>query len=410
MYSFIRSCLVDHIPNYLKRGRMYRSYLKFLKSSDDWDIETIKKYHDSNLKKIEAYVRSNVEFYKNKSELISHKSDIKNHFKQLFNDNGTPYYFGMTGGTTGRPIKFCISKAAVIKHEAMLDHILEKYGFSTSFFTRKIVFRGAPLPRNKSSIRFGFRLYLSSYHLNKSSLKNHCREIERFKAEIIHAFPSSIITLAKYIKNECFRVDFTTVRFILISSELCSVRDKELLKSVFCNALIIDFYSNSEQTVLGYQVDFEDGFFPFQMGGVTVDNDNNIYSTSYNEFVFPLINYKTDDRVSNLYYDDNFHLRYKSILGRAQSYLVGHNDMKISIASLNMHESYFCCVYGFQFEQLEPGVIQINLVVGDDFAMSSEDVKKYFYGKLSGFDIKFVLMDELKRTKSGKEKLLISSL
>lgn len=409
MLKFIVKSLYQQIPNIYKRGNNYRKYYDFISTSSDWCKEEKLIYRNKKYNEMEVLYKNNCIEKKIDVAHIITKKYLQDNCEKFFIDRNKDIFFEcMTGGSTGNPTKFYLSKEGVRKNEAFLDFILNQQGISRFSILRKVVFRGDKLPNNRDHIKVGNVLYLSSFSLDKEKIKKYLKLIESFKPSIIHAFPSSLMILVNFVLSERIQEDFYFVKHVLISSEVCDFNQKVNIKKIFKKAKIIDFYSNSEQTLMGYQIDFEDGVFPFQYGELYVDSNRVIYSTSFLDTGYLLFKYKTDDMVSGFYVDESFDYRYKNIDGRVQEFLFGYNKEKVSLASLNMHENFFESVIAFQFEQHECGKVIVNLVINNKYN-NFITVENYFKEKLINFDVKFNYVDEIKRTTSGKEKLIIST-
>ena len=409
---FYLKSIYSQIPKFIIRGKVYREYFKFLKMTEDWVKEDIDKFRLKEIEQLEKKLVNNTPYYKSfdfncgftdKNTLLKHTKSLLSTSESI--DRMIPC---TTGGSTGIPTHFYLSDSSIKKNQAFVDYILDKYGVSYKKIPRKVVFRGDVLPCDKNVMKVAKTYYFSSFDLDLSALNSYRIALEYFSPEIIHAFPSSLLVLVNYLINENHlnRVQFDSVKTVLLSSEVCDDRQKLKILKVFPKATIIDFYSNSEQTILGYKVNFDKGIFPFQYGQVDVKKEE-LYSTSYLEKDYALFNYKTGDVVAGLKESERGELLYDRIIGRTQTFLEGSQGEVVSIASLNMHNKGFENVNAFQYYQPRKGIVVVNLMCNHISDIEFLYIEEYFKAKLIGFKVSARLVKEMIRTPSGKEAIVI---
>ncbi|MGF1843533.1 hypothetical protein L4C39_10145 [Vibrio clamense] len=412
--KFYLSELYLQVPNFFRLGGFYREYYKFLIDSDGWNDSEKFKYQLTLRDRILDDATKYVPYYSPHKESkfdgldILTKVHIKNHRAISFVSNKISLKkikAKYTGGSTGEPLEFYNSKKASLREFAHIDCILSKFEFSNKKSYRKVFIRGAVLPGGRSVLKIGRSLYVSSFHLSKDKIPNILNSILEFDPHIINCYPSSIKELASFINSSSNSYKFNSLSLVYASSEVFSYTDKISVKKAF-NSSICDHYGNSEFSVLGYQVDFEPGVFPFQYSYIELSSDNELIATSLIEREYPFLKYATNDYVVDpMFSDSGLVIGYKSIRGRTQDYITDKLGAKIYISSLNFHDDSFLGVNGYQFYQPEMGMVTMRIQADSSLVMTN--LQSYLEQRLQNFTFNIAICDQLERTRVGKVKLVI---
>jgi phenylacetate-CoA ligase len=88
---------------------------------------------------------------------------------------------------------------------------------------------------------------MSSHQMTEETLPAYIDRIRKFRPRFIHAYPSTAVILARYMREH--RIEpFPTVRAILCGSENLYPWQRGLLEEAF-GCRVFSWYGNSEQTV-----------------------------------------------------------------------------------------------------------------------------------------------------------------
>lgn len=432
----------------------FRIFLKtydFLKKSQFWDKEEIKKYQLEQLKKLLIHSYENVPYYhklfdevdfrpynfKDFEELrkipFLTKEIIRNNLEELKAKNYPDYKFGYitTGGTTGNALGVYEEKnISYIKELAYLKKFLD--GIAINFYDKSVVLRGTVIPKSdkgkfwKYSL-FGRSLILSSYYMTDENLPKYIKKIQKFKPKYIIAYPSSSYILAKYMKKNNIKT-FDSLKAIICGAENLYEWQRKFLEDIF-QCKIYELYGHSEQAVLAYTCK-KSNFFHFhpEYGyvefidkyGFPVKKENEfceIVATGFKNYIFPFIRYKTDDSCiytsKKCFCERNYPLA-KSIEGRWSSsdFLISRDNRLISITSMNMHSDVFDNIEQFQFYQETKGEVIFRIVKMASYTdKDTNKIKQQLLRKLGNdFKLKIEFVEKIPRTSRGKQKFLIQKL
>jgi phenylacetate-CoA ligase len=206
-------------------------------------------------------------------------------------------FFGVweahTSGTTGAPLTVYEDYFSVLREQAYNYVFRNRRGFKDG--ERLVSLRGH-LSRDllKLFVHISNTLYLSSYQINKKTIKTYYREISAFKPTAIQGYPSSLYNMCLLFKEMNMKL---SVPLCFTSSETLFDFQKKLIKETL-NTQIYDYYGNTERTIsLGECID-HDGYFCQPGYSINEFNADCIITTSLINTSFPLIRYKVDDIVS----------------------------------------------------------------------------------------------------------------
>jgi phenylacetate-CoA ligase len=413
----------NYIPNWYKLGPRYRRFINFLSTSEGWSDEKKKEYQLKRLKDIVLYCYNNVPYYKStfdknsinphinsfneflKIPIISKKEIIDNTDDLISKQySKKKLLVKTTGGSTGDALIFYKSSADALLESAFVDYAISKIGISNSRKYKKIIIRGNKPYNNKLYEHIGNNLVLSSYMLSNKNFDKYIKLIESFNPDMMHVYPSSILLLAKYINNSGINICMNNLKGILASSETFTMEQKQIVSDIF-KVPICDLYGNTEHTVLGLEYFNNKRFeFVFQYGFVEIIN-NEVISTSFNDLAMPFLRYNTNDFVNKKGNE------IIGIDGRAQDFMLDINNTPISIAAINMHDNTFIGLEQYQFQQHQPGFVDLFIVLSKDGAFDENNMIKKLNMKLNmkiTINVKYV--NNIPRTERGKHRYLIQNI
>ncbi len=431
---------------YVSRSKEFKKTYKFLKKIENWDYEETKEWQLKQISNIVDYAFENVPFYTklysrigyklgdiktfqdiNKLPMIS-KDDVKNNYEDFISKDikNIPHQVSYTGGSTDKPMKFLVDKKINSREEAYYYYYWEKMGYKIG--DKRIIFRGhkvADLKKKKFYVRDNLRntLYFDSDYLTSTQyFKYYDNQIKKFKPKVISGYPSSIYTLANNYRN--LNLPPPQVKMVILASENVYEDQIALIKKTFNPEKVIYQYGHSEQVLIAFKYkDRKELGFPPTYGYLEMieEKSNDIYElvgTSFSKSM-PFIRYKTNDFASaSNYKSDDFMKNYKSVSkieGRLQEFIYTKDKRLISLVSIaGAHLPEYTFIKDMQYEQFEPGKLQLNVVFSDDYSESNklyndliESLEKLFDHSL---DVSIKKVKKINRTVSNKKIMLIQHI
>ncbi len=432
---------------------LYKYFLikyRFLQESQWWGQEKINKYQLEQLNKLLSHSYRHVPYYRKlfdeqglKPEDIKSLGDlqkipfldkeiIRRNADDLKAKNYPAYKFRRitTGGTTGSPLKLYVEKNIFSLNYIIYNKmILREIGCN---ITNKSVFLRDTMISSHDNKKFWkyfyFRrhLILSSFHMSEENLPKYIKKIRKFKPKIIATFPSSITVIAKFMKRKNIG-PIKSIKTVICMGEALYNWQRELLEEVF-QCRVFTAYGHAESAVLACSCKKSDYYHFFPQYGIMelINRDGKpvrkegekgeIVATSIENFLFPLIRYKTGDMGIFTKEKCSCGRSYpllKNIEGRwKQEFIVTGDNRLIPTVALHMHSDVFDNVKQFQFYQEKKGEVVFRIVKADTYKdEDTENIKNELYEKLGkNVDLKIEFMDEIPRTKRGKHKYLIQKI
>jgi len=430
--------------------KIFRKTYKFIQESQWWSQEQLEAYQLEQLNKLLDHSYINVPYYRKlfdkhglKPEDIRSFEDlqkipfltkdiVKNNIDDLKARNYHKHKFERvtTGGTTGIPLKLYVEKGVSIAESlAYSKAALELV--ECSFMDKVISLREDVILSKDDTkfwkyILFGRHLLLSSFHMSEDNLPRYVEKIRRFKPKFIVTFPSSITTIAKYMKKNNIE-PFSTLKAIICGGESVYDWQRHLLEEVF-QCRIFEMYGHMEGAVLACSCEKNNYYHVFPQYGivelidkyekpVTKEGEKGeIVATGFHNFIFPFIRYKTGD--IGVYTKEkcecgrNYPL-LKKIEGKwKQEFIITGDNRMISTVIMHMHSTVFDNVKQFQFYQEKKGEVVFRIVKTDNYAeKDTKNIENEICKKL-GKDIKLKIefVDKIPRTERGKHKYLIQKI
>ena len=310
---------------------------------------------------------------------------------------------------------------------AYIENLWKRVGFK--LYDRCLVLRGEALSvignkkywKMNRSINW---LSMSSFHINDQTFPIYMDKIKSFKPEFIVAYPSVIYLLAVLFKR--YHVPpIKSLKAIILSSESVYESQRTYIENVF-NTRVFSYYGLSEKCCIAAECE-NSTFYEFApyYGFVEYINQNEdwcteedekgeIVATSFNNYTFPFIRYKTGDTcifTTKKQTERNWST-IKQITGRAQEYLV---DKSNNIVTFTCHDEPFYSIIekvnAYQFHQNKPGEVKVlieNIEPINEKEFSR--VRKELNGYYNNIIFTCETVKSISRTKSGKFKYLIQKL
>jgi len=439
------------LPSY----RAFRKTYKFLKKSQWWSKEQLERYQLEQLSKLLNHAYENVPYYRKVFDDLGLKPENIQDFKDLqklpfltkeiirenLDDlkarnypNDIFEYVTTSGTTSGEigPLGFYYEKGFSRAREwAFMKTQWDRVGYH--FRDKCVILRGYPV-KSVDEINF-FKysffsrwLILSSFHMSNENLPKYIEKIRKFKPKFIQAYPSTITTIAEFMREKNIE-SFRSIKAILCGSENLYEWQRELLEDVF-RCRVYSWYGHAERAVLAGECEVSTNYHIFPEYGIVelIDKFDNlitrenvtgeIVATGLTNDIMPLIRYRTMDlaQLSNTKCEcrrDYNHIT--KIEGRVQEIVFTKDGRCISltaiIASVKKLES-FPKVKKIQFIQEKEGELRIKIIRGYEYLSRDEEEMLQGIKRSLGdvLDVNIEYVDDIAWTNSGKHRLLIQKL
>lgn len=217
------------------------------------------------------------------------------------------YINGSTGGSTGTPLKYRMSKECYERGIALQLKGWGRAGYKLGDRTAKI--GGGSLVSNQKTLREKVQNFIlnnrcySSYGMDSDILNRYVLEIDRWKPVYLSGYASSLYLLAKHISEHNANMTFY-LKGILSTAEVLTIKQRELIENVF-HVKVFDNYGLNDGGVSAYECSVHDGrHIDYERsilqtvddnGKVVVNKVGSIIATSLYNFAMPFIRYDTGD-------------------------------------------------------------------------------------------------------------------
>lgn len=342
------------------------------------------------------------------------KDMLKEHGKELLTCKEKGLIQNHTSGTTGTPLTVYQNWESVWREQAYFVCYRKRCGYN---YGEPMVSLRGNLTRDEISLKIHVSntLFLSSYNINSKTAETYHRLIEKHHPKAIEGYPSSLYSLALVLRDkelEChIPVAFT-------SSETLFDYQRKLIEEVF-HTQVFDHYGTTERTIRLEESLNHNGYFEDPGYGIEEYYDDHIISTSLINDVFPLIRYKTDDRIvlkegvnKSLqgFIDDASGI--ERIVGRTDDILFCKDGSMVTrVDFIEEGEHIKAC----QWIQNEKGKLEIRIAPDEGFSnkdvdfVVEETLKRCGHGNMD-ITTKVCSMDEMIYSKRGKFKLIVNNL
>jgi phenylacetate-CoA ligase len=366
------------------------------------------------------------------------KNIIKDHWEEFkpADLQSQKYVSWITGGSTGTPLQYRVSK-----HDRFLGGALLYRGWGYGGFELgdKMVFLAA------SSLDVGTKPWLvkrvheisrnvkklSSLDMGENEMQDYARIIHSFKPKFIRGYASSIYFVSKWIEKNDRTIHSPSAVFT--TSEKLYPHMRKKISEVF-GCEVFDGYGAPDGGSSAYEcpahaglhVDTERSIMEiadkdgFQVG----EGHGQILSTSLNNFSMPFIRYSTGD-LAVLKEGDcacgRHHRLLESIIGRESEFLItptGRIVHGIGLISVifefqedSVHKGNLNKIKEFQIRQKVRDTIEISVVAEDPLPDDlMEYIRQLINERFDGWEVMFRFVDSIDKTGAGKHKFIINEM
>ena len=426
--------------------KFYPTYKKLIKNQ--WKTyEELKEEQEKQLRYVVNFVYKNVPYYhklfgnlklgpedvKNVEDLeklpILTKEIIKQNWEDFkpINLNKMKYYEGATGGSTGTPFKYRLSK-----FDRFLGGCLMYRGWNHGGYELgdKMVFlAGASLDvGTKSSLITRVHEIarnikkLSSFDMGEKEMRKYVNIINSFKPKFLRGYASSIYFFANWIEENNMAIYRPLAVFTTADRLHANMREK--IGTVF-NCDVYDGYGLNDGGLnavecsehSGLHIDTERSIMEVvDKGGNQLENgEGEILATSLYNYAMPFIRYDTGDLgyiIDDVCSCGRAYKLLKELVGRSV-------DVLVTPEGKNIHGWFFLYIFWeyckgikeYQVVQEKIDKIIIKIVPEEDFDEAQLDkIREIIRKRSEGWKVEFKFVDKIERTGAGKYKFIISKI
>ncbi|MDR3609214.1 MAG: hypothetical protein P4L27_01465 [Ignavibacteriaceae bacterium] len=416
-------------------GKYYTAYLNLLRKSQYWSNDKLEEYSQAQLNEFINTIH-NSSFYRDKvysGEFrefpLINKGIVRSRIKEIYSDKVkiTRHKLSHTSGTTGSAIIFPLSMKCYQRDIA----------FRTLAYNWAEVYPGKDkiahcsghvvTPAQHDAPPFwtydywSKQLYMSSYHMSQNNLKYYLEELEKFQAEVIHGYPSSIYLLALAYKSQSSRK--LKLKAIFTSSETLMPLQRAIIEGAF-QAKVYNYYGNTEMTSNIVECEKGELHLKHEYSYVEILNDANekckpgergkIVSTNFSNELFPLVRYEIGDYVTVSPNQNSLcgrgGLLIEKIEGRDEDYIVTGEGRLVGRLDHIFKDSIN--IINAQIYQKIPGEVILRIVKNDKYSSKDENDIHGEATKRLGLNTKIIFeyVAEIERSSNGKFRFINSEL
>lgn len=334
------------------------------------------------------------------------KSEVKNNLGSFYTDKIEKPASYFTGGSLSTPTQFFLPlHTSRAKEKAYNNYVFSKIGYR--YRNRTLLLKGRDISRPEENIFWEYEpvdnyFLLSNNYLNSEHFPQMYAEAAKFSPKFLFGYPSAILSFIE----QCRMHGLSPLKIdgVILSSESIYPHELNLINNFF-HTPILTHYGHTERTVMAYRLNQEHYRF-LGSYGVARSIENEIVSTGFDNFVMPLINYKTGDSVAgeNLYFPGtDIMISCSMIEGRTKDFLVTDDHRLISITTMCGGQHLpVKDISNLQYVQNKPGEVTV-LIEKNQQNVNIGHIQTGMK-KLIGDGINFhvEVVDSIEKSKQGK--------
>jgi phenylacetate-CoA ligase len=418
------------------------SYLRELEHTQFLPTEQVRALQLERLRTLLAHAYQNCSFYRARLDECAvgpgdiqslqdvtaipplDKTDIQAHRDSMVASNWPPEDLipNQTGGSTGTPISFFLSRDRKCSRTAMAFRHNRWAGWEIG---DKVAYVwGAPTDIPESSLKRRLRnvlmdrsLYLNAGHITETKLREFHADLLKFRPKIIQGYARTLALLARFVRSNT--LSQFQPQAIVTSAEVLTQSDREIIEEVF-GCRVFNRYGSREVSVVASECSKHDGMHIAAEGlyvevvrrknSLQAGEVGSILVTDLLNFAMPLVRYRIGDMGSL----DATPCpcgrglpRLQSVEGRVTDFLVGTDGRLVSGVFLATYVLAQCPGLGtVQAWQERPDRVLYRVTARPEQAGIKQDLDflqsetKRHLG--SDITVDFEFVDELAPSASGK--------
>jgi phenylacetate-CoA ligase len=324
------------------------------------------------------------------------KRDFRNAGEQWFPSNA-PQIKANTGGTSGEPLAFALSREILVKENVYIGKVFERLGCRER--DARLVFRGVShLGKRAWSFEPDQDAFVINLYEPLADIAERLQNLfSTEKIDYFHGYPSAIYQFALFCARE-ENVDLLKkarrhLRGVLLGSEYPAMVFRDTIEKVF-GVPSISWYGHSEMVILAAENEARYVYRPFQSYGYceavpSIDGSSRLVGTSFYNRDTPFIRYDTGDSVNVLESDGGLLEAFSIANGRSGEYIVDRYGHLVSLTAFifGRHHPAFDVADFVQVSQSGQGHATLHVT----FSKTPADVQQYKLPEL--FDVSNIEID-----------------
>ncbi len=437
------------------RTEEFRQRVRFLRESETWSVDRLAAYQLDQLLRIIRHVYDKVPFYRdimNQKGLhwsdfreigdltllpLLDKATIQSQYEAFVPDgvDMDSLYHRTTGGSTGTPLTVYMDLIHLSRDKANTEYYMNVAGLNI-FDYRSVRLYGDRIPQELLDagkywyVADGRRLVMSCYHISRDTASQYVRKLDEFRPKYIHSRPSAIYPLAKVMVEQGLSLN-VEIDGVFLDGEILPESQRDMLESVFgCRVYLV--YGHTEGCAVGFSCDHSRllHFMP-QVGilellredgsNVTDEGEKGeMVVTGFNNFMFPLIRYRTGDVgvwTKETCPCGRAYTMLVRVEGRTQDYAVNRLGELVPVAPalFNYNDADWKGIRQFQTRQERPGELIIQIVREPETSEPHESMRTRLLNDINrifgnAFDARVEFVDDIPRTRIGKFRYFVQTL
>jgi phenylacetate-CoA ligase len=184
------------------------------------------------------------------------KTDVREHRNSLRSDLAGKLSSFSTGGSTGTPLVFDISKRRVASRVACRQRVARWWGLSVG--DSELALWGAPLELTRQDWIRSLRdrllssQLLSAYEMNDSTMSVYLDIIERQRFRQIFAYPSAIYLLCLHARKQGRNLRRLGIKVVFVTSEVLYPHQRDLISETF-NCPVANGYGGRDSGFIAHE-------------------------------------------------------------------------------------------------------------------------------------------------------------
>lgn len=438
------ACSIKGAVNYWRRyNKRFHQYLDWLKETEWWEEEKIGAYQDEQIQQIVRNAYENVPFYRKwfdqngvKPEYIQTQKDLtklpiltksvvrENQKQMVSRQKGQcPQIKLLTSGTTGTPLEIITTRQGIAYQWAIWWRHRSRFGLHLgdsclSFGARVAVPSDQNKPPYWRNNIVGNQTYLATYHMTPEKLPDIVKWLNRTHFDFFTGYPSAIFVLANYLLEHNINLKCKPKYIVCGADALTSAFESRIQRAFQVPVTeqygMTEFAGNMAKCPYGkFHLDFE--CCVVETIPLNKDNPNyvKLLFTGWGNPMMPFIRYDVGDYAlvsRGKCPCGRQSLCFERIEGRTEDY-VRTPDGRMVIG-MNQVLEFAPGAKEIQIYQHQLDEIEFRIVPGNNFNESDEqallrETRKRVADQLR---VKFVLVDSIPRTVSGKFRAVISDV
>jgi len=441
------------IKNYKKEKKNY--FLSF---------ENLKKLQEQQLRILIDYVYRHVPFYKELFKKLSifpddiktiedleklpviTKADIRKNYNKMFSPSSIrslDYIKNTTGGSTGEPFEYRISKNAIMLERTLntlhRTHIGYNIGDKVMYIGHTSIIPTKSI--NKTSLSWKFNNYFlnnrgySSFNFSEKEIEKLVNYLNKWKPKYLYGYPSAMYSLVHYLENKHTNLSFSP-KGILSTSETLHSFQRDKIEKIL-DTEVFNIYGINDGGISAHECNMHTGMHIDMRASITeiVDKYGNqlnqgkqgrIIATSLFNYAFPFIRYYTGD-FGKLSYRECECGRNNPILtdaiGRESEVIISPNGNIIPSMMIPYllyprcaHTEFGMTQYKKikNFRIIQESIKRIVIKIVKDTQIKEKEfeyIKTNFHEKLGkNTEVQLKFVDFIPPLKSGKQPYVISKI